>query len=156
MWHDGSSRVRRAARPGVARRLKRRGLGRHSFATPQAGFPRLVEGASRQRTPNEIALSLVLSAFTLIFLIVVVALWPMAANAESYMGDYLGAANLKSLGTDIPTLVEVYEQHNGRQPDADALETYRAILALTYTYQKAIWVPEETPDEAVELLRSTA
>src|SRR5205807_6932829 len=30
----------------------------------------LVEGASRQRTPNEIALSLVLSAFTLIFLIV--------------------------------------------------------------------------------------
>src|SRR5262249_26780679 len=34
----------------------------------------LVEGASRQRTPNEIALSLVLSAFTLIFLVVVVAL----------------------------------------------------------------------------------
>ena len=30
----------------------------------------LVEGAIRQRTPNEIALSLVLSAFTLIFLIV--------------------------------------------------------------------------------------
>ena len=50
----------------------------------------LVEGASRQRTPNEIALSLVLSAFTLIFLIVVAALWPMAANAEAYMGDYLG------------------------------------------------------------------
>ena len=33
----------------------------------------LVEGAIRQRTPNEIALSLVLSAFTLIFLIVTVA-----------------------------------------------------------------------------------
>ncbi len=65
----------------------------------------LVEGAARQRTPNEIALSLVLSAFTLIFLIVVAALWPMAANAESYMGEYLGAKDLKSLGTDIPTLV---------------------------------------------------
>lgn len=65
----------------------------------------LVEGASRQRTPNEIALSLVLSAFTLIFLIVVAALWPMAANAESYMSDFLGAKDLKSLGTDIPTLV---------------------------------------------------
>ena len=65
----------------------------------------LVEGASRQRTPNEIALSLVLSAFTLIFLIVVAALWPMAAHAEAYMGDYLGASDLKSLGTDIPTLV---------------------------------------------------
>src|SRR3984957_2014455 len=42
----------------------------------------LVEGAIRQRTPNEIALTLVLSAFTLIFLIVVIPLWPMALNAE--------------------------------------------------------------------------
>ncbi|OWK46397.1 potassium-transporting ATPase subunit KdpB [Fimbriiglobus ruber] len=66
----------------------------------------LVEGAARQRTPNEIALSLVLSAFTLIFLIVTAALWPMAANAESYMKDYLGAPeNIRSLGTDVPTLV---------------------------------------------------
>jgi K+-transporting ATPase ATPase B chain len=66
----------------------------------------LVEGAIRQRTPNEIALSLVLSAFTLIFLIVTVALWPMALNAELYMKDYLGAAEpVKSLGTDVPTLV---------------------------------------------------
>src|SRR5436190_18838238 len=66
----------------------------------------LVEGAIRQRTPNEIALSLVLSAFTLIFLIVTAALWPMALNAELYMKDFLGIDHpLKSLGTDIPTLV---------------------------------------------------
>jgi K+-transporting ATPase ATPase B chain len=66
----------------------------------------LVEGAIRQRTPNEIALSLVLSAFTLIFLIVTVALWPMAYNAELYMKDYLGASEpIRSLGTDVPTLV---------------------------------------------------
>jgi K+-transporting ATPase ATPase B chain len=69
----------------------------------------LVEGAIRQRTPNEIALSLVLSAFTLIFLIVTAALWPMALHAELYMKDspYLGAdaAPLRSLGTDVPTLV---------------------------------------------------
>jgi potassium-transporting ATPase ATP-binding subunit len=66
----------------------------------------LVEGAIRQRTPNEIALSLVLAAFTLIFLIVTVALWPMALNAELYMKDYLGIDHpLKSLGTDVPTLV---------------------------------------------------
>lgn len=57
---------------------------------------------------------------------------------------------------DIPTVVEVYEELNGEQPEAESLETYRAILALTYTYQKALWVPEETPDEALELLRSTA
>ena len=66
----------------------------------------LVEGAIRQRTPNEIALTLVLSAFTLIFLIVVVPLWPMAWNAEQYMMGYLGITEpLKSLGTDVPTLV---------------------------------------------------
>ncbi len=66
----------------------------------------LVEGASRQRTPNEIALSLVLSAFTLIFLIVTATLWPMARNAELYMTDYLGTgARAVSLGTDVPTLV---------------------------------------------------
>ena len=66
----------------------------------------LVEGAIRQRTPNEIALTLVLSAFTLIFLIVVVPLWPMAWNAEQYMTGYLGLQQpLHSLGTDVPTLV---------------------------------------------------
>lgn len=66
----------------------------------------LVEGAIRQRTPNEIALSLVLSAFTLIFLIVTAALWPMAYYVEKYMADYLGATErIHSLGTDVPTLV---------------------------------------------------
>ncbi len=66
----------------------------------------LVEGAIRQRTPNEIALTLVLSAFTLIFLIVVVPIWPMAWNAEQYMMGYLGLQQpLHSLGTDVPTLV---------------------------------------------------
>src|SRR5208282_3243649 len=66
----------------------------------------LVEGAVRQRTPNEIALSLVLTAFTLIFLIVVVPLWPMARNAEQYMASYVGVPDtLHSLGTDVPTLV---------------------------------------------------
>jgi potassium-transporting ATPase ATP-binding subunit len=66
----------------------------------------LVEGAVRQRTPNEIALALVLTAFSLIFLIVVVPLWPMAYNAEQYMTSYLGlSAPLISLGTNVPTLI---------------------------------------------------
>ena len=66
----------------------------------------LVEGARRQRTPNEIALTLVLTAFTLIFMIVVVPLWPMASNAEQYMTSYVGLSDpLRSLGTDVPTLV---------------------------------------------------
>jgi len=67
---------------------------------------KLVEGAIRQRTPNEIALTLALSAFTLIFLIVVIPLWPMAWNAEQYMTSYLGLhESLHSLGTDVPTLI---------------------------------------------------
>ena len=66
----------------------------------------LVEGAVRQKTPNEIALTLALSGLTLAFLIVVIPLWPMAWNAEQYMMSYLGITEpLKSLGTDVPTLV---------------------------------------------------
>jgi K+-transporting ATPase ATPase B chain len=66
----------------------------------------LVEGAHRQRTPNEIALALILSAFTLIFLLVTVTLWPMAQFTEQYMAEYLGTDEpIKSLGTDVPTLV---------------------------------------------------
>ncbi len=64
----------------------------------------LVEGAVRQRTPNEIALSLVLAAFTLIFLMVTVTLWPMALYAENYMSDFVGE-RVVSLGTDVPTLI---------------------------------------------------
>ncbi len=58
----------------------------------------LVEGAKRQRTPNEVALSIILAAFTLIFLIVTATLWPLAKHAENYTGNV-------GLGTDIPTLV---------------------------------------------------
>jgi K+-transporting ATPase ATPase B chain len=73
----------------------------------------LVEGAARQRTPNEIALSLVLATFTLIFLIVTATLWPIALHTETYMAGFVGeeslkaagVENLKSLGTDVPTLV---------------------------------------------------
>ncbi len=43
----------------------------------------MVEGASRQKTPNEIALTILLSALTLIFLLVVVTLKPF--------GDFAGA-----------------------------------------------------------------
>jgi potassium-transporting ATPase ATP-binding subunit len=66
----------------------------------------LVEGAVRQRTPNEIALTLVLTAFSLIFMIVVVPLWAMAYSAEQYMSSYLGlSTRLVSLGTNVPTLI---------------------------------------------------
>lgn len=66
----------------------------------------MVEGAIRQRTPNEISLNILLSAFTLIFLMVVVPLWSISYNAELYMGKYLNIGyRMSSLGTDIPTLI---------------------------------------------------
>jgi len=42
----------------------------------------LVEGASRQKTPNEIALSTVLISLTIIFIIVIVSLLPMANYSQ--------------------------------------------------------------------------
>ncbi len=43
----------------------------------------LVEGASRQKTPSEIALTILLAGFTLVFLIVCVTLVPMAMYAKA-------------------------------------------------------------------------
>lgn len=43
----------------------------------------LVEGASRQKTPNEIALTILLAGFTLVFIIVCVTLQPFATYANT-------------------------------------------------------------------------
>ncbi|SEK73184.1 K+-transporting ATPase ATPase B chain [Chitinophaga rupis] len=43
----------------------------------------LVEGASRQKTPNEIALTILLASFTLVFIIVCVTLKPFADYAQT-------------------------------------------------------------------------
>ncbi|MET1019760.1 MAG: potassium-transporting ATPase subunit KdpB, partial [Microterricola sp.] len=44
---------------------------------------RLVEGASRQKTPNEIALNILLSTLSIIFLVVVVTIGPMAGYSDA-------------------------------------------------------------------------
>jgi K+-transporting ATPase ATPase B chain len=51
----------------------------------------LVEGAQRQKSPNEIALTLVLAGFTLVFLLVTVTLYPIARYFD--------------VTIDVPTLV---------------------------------------------------
>lgn len=43
----------------------------------------LVEGANRQKTPNEIALTLLLASFTIVFLVVTVTLKPFSAFANT-------------------------------------------------------------------------
>ena len=63
---------------------------------------RLVEGASRQKTPNEIALNILLSALTIVFLVVVVTLNP----AASYAGGTVSVTVLVALlVTLIPTTI---------------------------------------------------
>ena len=43
----------------------------------------LVEGASRQKTPNEIALNILLASLTIIFLLATVTLQPLAIFAKA-------------------------------------------------------------------------
>ena len=62
----------------------------------------LVEGAERRKTPNEIALGILLAALTLIFLVVVVTLAPFASAAGSEVSITTLAALLVAL---IPTTI---------------------------------------------------
>ena len=62
----------------------------------------LVEGAERQKTPNELALSVLLAGLTLIFLIAVVTLWGLAAYSGAQPGVVVLVALLVTL---IPTTI---------------------------------------------------
>ncbi|MCX4612707.1 MULTISPECIES: potassium-transporting ATPase subunit KdpB [Streptomyces] len=79
--------VRVSARPG------------HSFLDRMIA---LVEGASRQKTPNEIALNILLAALTIIFVLVVVTLQPMAEYADAAQSTTVLVALLVTL---IPTTI---------------------------------------------------
>ncbi|WP_426520491.1 potassium-transporting ATPase subunit KdpB [Diaminobutyricibacter sp. McL0618] len=63
---------------------------------------RLVEGAARQKTPNEIALNILLAALTIIFVVVVLVLGPTAAFANAAPGVTVLVALLVCL---IPTTI---------------------------------------------------
>ncbi|MFG3064443.1 potassium-transporting ATPase subunit KdpB [Streptomyces sp. NPDC048231] len=79
--------VRVSARPG------------HSFLDRMIA---LVEGASRQKTPTEIALNILLASLTVIFLLVVVTLQPMAEYAKAAQSTTVLVALLVTL---IPTTI---------------------------------------------------
>ena len=62
----------------------------------------LVEGAERRKTPNEIALNILIAGLTLVFLVVVVALRPMG----SYAGSLISITSLIALLVAlIPTTI---------------------------------------------------
>ncbi|WSJ62832.1 potassium-transporting ATPase subunit KdpB [Streptomyces sp. NBC_01310] len=62
----------------------------------------LVEGASRQKTPNEIALNILLAALTVVFILIVVSIQPMAAYAGAAQSTTVLVALLVTL---IPTTI---------------------------------------------------
>ncbi|WFB08300.1 potassium-transporting ATPase subunit KdpB [Streptomyces sp. LX-29] len=62
----------------------------------------LVEGTSRQKTPNEIALNILLSALTIVFVLVVVSLQSMASYADAAQSTTVLVALLVTL---IPTTI---------------------------------------------------
>jgi K+-transporting ATPase ATPase B chain len=62
----------------------------------------LVEGAERQKTPNELALSVLLAGLTLIFLIAVVTLYGLAAYSSTVLSVVVLVALLVTL---IPTTI---------------------------------------------------
>jgi potassium-transporting ATPase ATP-binding subunit len=62
----------------------------------------LVEGAQRQKTPNELALSILLSGLTIVFLIVCVTLWPLAVYSGTMLSVTVLIALLVCL---IPTTI---------------------------------------------------
>ncbi len=62
----------------------------------------LVEGAERQKTPNELALSILLSGMTLIFLIAVATLWGLAGYSDTALSITVLVALLVTL---IPTTI---------------------------------------------------
>jgi K+-transporting ATPase ATPase B chain len=62
----------------------------------------LVEGAKRQRTPNEIALAILLAGLTIVFLLAVVTLWPFGQFAGTIVNTVALVALLVCL---IPTTI---------------------------------------------------
>ncbi|URM98856.1 potassium-transporting ATPase subunit KdpB [Actinomadura madurae] len=67
----------------------------------------LVEGASRQKTPNEIALSILLAALTIVFLLAVATLQPMAIYAREVNPGVPGSPALGTGGVTGIVLVSL-------------------------------------------------
>ncbi|MGR6316938.1 potassium-transporting ATPase subunit KdpB [Micromonospora soli] len=67
----------------------------------------LVEGANRQKTPNEIALNILLAALTVIFLLAVVTLQPMAIFSKGYQAAAPDSGAITNAGVTGVVLVSL-------------------------------------------------
>ncbi|WP_446210262.1 potassium-transporting ATPase subunit KdpB [Micromonospora sp. IBSANI012] len=67
----------------------------------------LVEGANRQKTPNEIALNILLAALTIIFLLAVVTLQPLAIFSKGYQAAAPDSGAITDAGVSGVVLVSL-------------------------------------------------
>jgi K+-transporting ATPase ATPase B chain len=89
----------------------------HSFLDRMIG---LVEGAKRQKTPNEIALTILLSALTVIFLVVCVTLMPFGIYSQVAFSITVLVALLVCLIPDDDRRAAQRHRHRGhRSPRAE-------------------------------------
>lgn len=93
---------------------------------------KLVEGATRQKTPNEIALNVLLVSLTIVFVIVVMALGPMASLANAVPSPIVLVALLvclipTTIGALVPAIgiagMDRLVQHNVLATSGRAVET---------------------------------
>ncbi|WP_045077233.1 potassium-transporting ATPase subunit KdpB [Psychromicrobium lacuslunae] len=93
---------------------------------------KLVEGASRQKTPNEIALNVLLVSLTIVFVVVVMALAPMASLANAVPTPIVLVALLvclipTTIGALVPAIgiagMDRLVQHNVLATSGRAVET---------------------------------
>ncbi|KAB1941577.1 potassium-transporting ATPase subunit KdpB [Micromonospora sp. ALFpr18c] len=67
----------------------------------------LVEGANRQKTPNEIALNILLAALTIIFLLAVVTLQPLAIFSKAYQAAAPDSGAINGAGVTGVVLISL-------------------------------------------------
>jgi tripartite-type tricarboxylate transporter receptor subunit TctC len=54
--------------------------------------------------------------------------------------------------SDLPSVFEVYQEIHGEEPSGPAWDAYETAAALTFQYGLTGWMPEGTPEEALQAL----
>ena len=79
----------------------------------------LIEGAKRQKTPNEIALSILLSALTIIFMAVCITMMPFGIFTHTYLGDGPAYDKVQVTAFSITVLISLLVCASFRRRSAD-------------------------------------
>jgi len=60
------------------------------------------------------------------------------------------------LEPDLPCFPEVYEMVHGKKPSGAGWKAWKAFMVAGFAVQKAMWLPEKTPQDVVDAYRSAA